>query len=52
MRLTLLLVEQNVVESLELSRRAYVIENGEIVLAGESAVLLDDDRVRAAYLGL
>ncbi|MSQ72282.1 MAG: ABC transporter ATP-binding protein [Betaproteobacteria bacterium] len=50
--LTVLLVEQNVVESLELCRRAYVMENGEIVLEGEGAALLVDDRVRAAYLGI
>ena len=50
--LTVLLVEQNVVESLELCSRAYVLENGEIVLSGEGRALLEDDRVRSAYLGL
>lgn len=50
--LTVLLVEQNVVESLELCSRAYVLENGEIVLSGGGRSLMEDDRVRSAYLGL
>jgi branched-chain amino acid transport system ATP-binding protein len=49
---TILLVEQNVAESLALCDRAYVLENGEIVLAGSGAQMLDDPRVRQAYLGL
>lgn len=51
-KLTVLLVEQNVVESLSISERAYVLENGSIVLQGKAADLLSDDRVRSAYLGL
>ena len=50
--LTVLLVEQNVVASLKLSNRAYVLENGRIVMAGTGAELLNDDRVRQAYLGI
>ena len=50
--LTVLLVEQNVVASLKLAARAYVLENGRIVMAGTGAALLADDRVRQAYLGI
>ena len=46
-----LLVEQNVAESLRRSRRGYVIETGRIALEGDAAALLKDDRTRAAYLG-
>jgi branched-chain amino acid transport system ATP-binding protein len=50
--MTVLLVEQNVAASLRLADRAYVLENGGIVLEGSGAALLDDPRVREAYLGL
>ena len=50
--MSILLVEQNVAESLALAARAYVLENGSIALHGTAASLLDDDRVRMAYLGL
>ena len=50
--LTVLLVEQNVALSLKLSHRAYVLENGRIVMSGSGEALLHDDRVRQAYLGL
>ena len=50
--LTVILVEQNVVASLKLASRAYVIENGRIVMSGSGADLLEDDRVRQAYLGI
>jgi len=50
--MTILLVEQNVAASLQLADRAYVLENGSIVLEGSGAALLDDPRVREAYLGL
>jgi branched-chain amino acid transport system ATP-binding protein len=50
--LTVVLVEQNVAVSLKLADRAYVLENGRIVLEGTGAELLADDRVRQAYLGL
>jgi len=50
--LTILLVEQNVAVSLKISHRAYVLENGRIVMSGPGDKLLHDDRVRQAYLGL
>ena len=50
--LTVLLVEQNVMASLKIAHRGYVLENGRIALAGTGAELLADDRVRQAYLGL
>jgi len=50
--LTCLLVEQNVALSLKLAQRAYVLENGRIVLEGSGEELLGDARVRRAYLGL
>ena len=50
--LTVLLVEQNIAVSLKLSQHAYVLENGRIVVAGSGHELLNDQRVRRAYLGL
>ena len=50
--LTCILVEQNVAVSLKISSRAYVLENGRIVMSGSGKQLLHDDRVRQAYLGL
>jgi len=50
--MTILLVEQNVALSLKISQRAYVLENGRIVMSGSGAELLHNDRVRQAYLGL
>jgi branched-chain amino acid transport system ATP-binding protein len=50
--LSILLVEQNVVQSLAVAGRAYVIEHGRLALSGEAAVLADDPRLKAAYLGL
>jgi branched-chain amino acid transport system ATP-binding protein len=48
---TILLVEQNAAMALELAHRAYVLEAGRVVLAGEAAKLRDDPAVRRAYLG-
>ena len=48
---TVLLVEQNTVLALEVARRAYVIENGHIVLDGPARELANHPRVREAYLG-
>jgi len=48
---TILLVEQNAKLALELSSRGYVMESGSISLAGPSAKLLADPKVREAYLG-
>ena len=50
--MTIVLVEQNIAASLKLAARAYVLENGRIVMQGTGAELLADDRVRQAYLGL
>jgi len=50
--MTILIVEQNIRHALEVSSRGYVLENGRIVLEGESIGLLDNDHVRKAYLGL
>ena len=50
--MTVLLVEQNVAASLRLAHRAYVLENGSVTLEGLGMTLLDDPRVREAYLGL
>jgi branched-chain amino acid transport system ATP-binding protein len=50
--LAVLLVEQNVVQSLEIADRAYVLEHGQFVLTGPAATLLDDPRLRQTYLGL
>ena len=50
-RLTILLVEQRVVEALELCDRGYVLETGRVVLAGQREALLADARVQRAYLG-
>jgi branched-chain amino acid transport system ATP-binding protein len=48
---TILLVEQNARLALKFAQRGYVIENGEIVLEGESKALLSDPEVKKAYLG-
>jgi branched-chain amino acid transport system ATP-binding protein len=50
--ITIFLVEQNVRNTLETADRAYVIENGHIVLEGKGKDLLKDDMVKKAYLGL
>ena len=49
---TILLVEQNARRSLEIADDAFVLESGVLVVSGTAASLLDDDRVRRAYLGL
>jgi branched-chain amino acid transport system ATP-binding protein len=49
--MTILLIEQNAKLALQTSQRGYVMESGEITLSGEAAQLLDDPKVRAAYLG-
>jgi len=50
--MTILLVSQEVYQSLRLSGRTYVLENGKIVLEGESEELLQDENIRKAYLGI
>lgn len=49
---TVLIVEQNAVQALKLADRGYVLENGRIALSGDGADLLQDERIRTAYLGL
>ena len=49
---TILLVEQNVLRSLQLAHRAYVLENGRIALDGPAADLLASRHIKQAYLGL
>jgi branched-chain amino acid transport system ATP-binding protein len=50
--LAILLVEQNVFQSLEIADRAYVLENGSVTLAGSAAELMGDDGLRRSYLGM
>ena len=50
--ITIFMVEQNVRNTLEVADRAYVLENGRIVLEGKGKDLLQDDMVRKSYLGL
>lgn len=48
---TLLLVEQNARMALQIAHRAYVLETGVITASGDAKALIDDPRVRTAYLG-
>jgi branched-chain amino acid transport system ATP-binding protein len=48
---TVLLVEQNVIESLELASRAYILQSGQITMQGTGKELLKSDVVRASFLG-
>lgn len=48
---TILLVEQNASRALQLANRGYVMESGEVTMDGEGQALLNDPKVRAAYLG-
>lgn len=50
--MTIMLVEQNVRQSLKLSDRAYVLENGKIIMEGKGRDLLNSEEVRKAYLGI
>ncbi|MDO4552990.1 MAG: ABC transporter ATP-binding protein [Bacillota bacterium] len=49
---TILLVEQNVRQSLKLADRAYVLENGRIIMEGQGRELLNSEEVKKAYLGI
>lgn len=49
---TVMIVEQNVVQTLRIADRAYVLENGRVVLQGTGQELLGNEHVRKAYLGL
>jgi branched-chain amino acid transport system ATP-binding protein len=48
---TILLVEQNAAQALQRAHRAYILETGRLVKTDDAKVLLNDDSVRAAYLG-
>lgn len=50
--LSIFLVEQNVMQSLEIADRAYVIENGQVVISGPADTLIDDPELKKSYLGL
>jgi len=50
--IAIFLIEQNVQKTLEIADRAYVLENGRIILKGESKQLLEEELIRKAYLGL
>jgi branched-chain amino acid transport system ATP-binding protein len=49
---TILLVEQNVYQSLRIAHRGYVLETGRVVLSGKGEDLLNDPHVRTAFLGM
>lgn len=49
--ITILLVEQNAKMALSVADRAYVLENGKISMSGDAKTLLNDPRVKKAYLG-
>src|ERR1039457_3713456 len=49
---TILLVEQNVFQSLKIASRAYVLETGRVVLTGSGQELLSNDHVKKAFLGM
>jgi branched-chain amino acid transport system ATP-binding protein len=49
---TILLVEQNVYQSLHIANRAYVLETGRVVLTGTGEQLLNDEHVKKAFLGM
>ena len=48
---TILLVEQNAQMALDIADRAYVLETGKVTISGSAKELLENDRVRSAYLG-
>ena len=48
---TILLVEQNASRALQLATRGYVMDSGEVTMSGDAKALLNDPKVRAAYLG-
>ena len=50
--IAIFLIEQNVQQTLEIAERAYVLENGRVIQAGESEKLLEEEFIKKAYLGL
>jgi len=51
-KITILLVEQNVREALELASRAYVLQTGRVIMEGTGDHLLQTDEIQKAYMGL
>lgn len=49
---TVLIVEQNVTQTLEIADRAFVIEHGRVVMSGPGRELMSNDHVKKAYLGM
>jgi branched-chain amino acid transport system ATP-binding protein len=49
---SILLMEQNAVQSLAVAKRAYIIENGHVAMQGQAADMLKDPALRKNYLGL
>jgi branched-chain amino acid transport system ATP-binding protein len=49
---TIIIVEQNVVASLEISKKGYVLQEGRLVMEGTGKELLDNEELRKAYLGV
>ena len=49
---TILLIEQNALEALNISDRAYILRVGEVVMSGRSCELAEDPELRRAYLGV
>ena len=48
----IMLVEQNVFQSLEIATRAYVLENGLIAMSGDADHLMEDEGLKSSYLGI
>lgn len=51
-KITTILSEQNARQALMITNRAYIMENGRVVISGDSSSLLDNERVKKAYLGI
>jgi branched-chain amino acid transport system ATP-binding protein len=50
--ITIILVEQNIYRSLEISDRAYVLQNGKVVLSGNSKILMQNEEIKQALIGI
>ncbi len=50
--IAILLVEQNVIHSLSIAKRGYVLENGRVIMEGAGVELLNNKEIRKSYLGL
>ena len=50
--ITVLVVSQEVLQTLTIAKHGYVLENGKVTLSGTAKELLDDPRVKESYLGL